>query len=74
MMPVCDGLAATRRIRKLPGGADVPICAFTASSATDMHADCYALDMRVALKPLAPRQLLAIVEDMLRADRATITL
>lgn len=51
MMPVLDGLEATRRIRKLDGGSSVAICAFTASSATETHAAAQALGMKVRLRP-----------------------
>ncbi len=38
-MPVMDGLAATRAIRALPGGAAVKIVAFTAHVSSDNHAE-----------------------------------
>ena len=62
-MPRMDGRAATRAIRQLPGGAQVPIIAVTAHAAAEDHAeimDC-GLD-GVLTKPLRKAQLLQEIE------------
>lgn len=41
-LPRVDGLAATRRIRKLPEFRDVPIVAVSAHDTADFHADALA--------------------------------
>ncbi|GAB5604851.1 PAS domain-containing protein [Sideroxyarcus sp. TK5] len=44
-MPVMDGLEATRRIRKLPGGKEVKIVAVTASAFTEQRAEMIGAGM-----------------------------
>lgn len=52
-MPDMDGLTATRRIREMPGLADLPIIAMTASVLQDERDACYAAGMNAHLgKPL----------------------
>ena len=52
-MPDMDGLSATRRIREMPGLADLPIVAMTASVLQDEQDACYAAGMNAHLgKPL----------------------
>ena len=52
-MPDMDGLSATRRIREMPGMADLPIVAMTASVLQDERDACYAAGMNAHLgKPL----------------------
>jgi len=52
-MPDMDGLTATRRIREMPGMADLPIVAMTASVLQDERDACYAAGMNAHLgKPL----------------------
>jgi len=52
-MPDMDGLTATRRIREMPGLADLPIVAMTASVLQDEREACYAAGMNAHLgKPL----------------------
>ena len=41
-LPIVDGLAATRRIRKLPGFATIPIIAVSAHDTADFHAEALA--------------------------------
>jgi CheY-like chemotaxis protein len=62
-MPVLDGLAATRAIRRLPGGATLPIVALTAH-ALDEERDRYlqaGMSAHVT-KPFKPHELFAAVE------------
>ncbi|HEX2824949.1 MAG TPA: response regulator [Burkholderiales bacterium] len=57
-MPVMDGLAATREIRKLPGCATLPIVAMTANVMADDLQQCRDAGMNDHVgKPIDPQQL-----------------
>ncbi len=58
-MPVMDGLAATREIRKLPGMTDLPIIAMTANALQGDRERCLAAGMNDHVaKPIDQRVLL----------------
>jgi len=62
-MPEMDGLAATLAIRKIPGGARLPIIAVTADALAGEREHCLAAGMSGYLsKPFKSRELFAIVE------------
>jgi PAS domain S-box-containing protein len=71
-MPGLDGVAATARIRDLPGAAGrVPILALTASAMPGDAARCLAAGMNAHLaKPVDRPRLLAAVAALLGAARA----
>ncbi|MGM9483510.1 ATP-binding protein [Roseateles sp. NT4] len=71
-MPVMDGLDATRTIRSLPQGAELPILAMTANAFDDERQRCLdaGMDDHVA-KPVVAEQLFATLYDWLSGARTT---
>ncbi|MFC7476780.1 PAS-domain containing protein [Dankookia sp. GCM10030260] len=72
MMPVMDGLAATRAIRALPGPAGrIPVIALTAHGSPEAAAECYAAGIdRFETKPIGPDALRAAIAAVLEARGA----
>jgi len=73
-MPVMDGLAATRAIRRLddPLAANVPIVALTANVLPDQVARCFEAGMNGHIgKPIVPALLYQTLERLGDADAAT---
>ena len=69
-MPVLDGLEATRRIRRLPGAASLPVVALTAHALAGDREECLAAGMDDYLsKPLNREELLATVARWVRRAR-----
>ncbi len=65
-MPEMDGLEATSFIRALPGYAEVPILALTATYSDECRAECQRAGMRAFLsKPVGPAELLTAVKRFL---------
>jgi PAS domain S-box-containing protein len=62
-MPEMDGLAATRAIRALPEGGDLPIIAVTAHALAEERERCLAAGMSACVvKPYRPHEFIAVVE------------
>ena len=71
-MPAMDGLEATRRIRALPAGRDVPIIAMTAAAmAQDRSASAAAGMNDHIAKPIDPRELAVTLARWIRTPRDT---
>jgi two-component system cell cycle response regulator DivK len=67
-LPITDGLAATRRIRKLPGLSDVPIIAVSAHDTADFHQDALAAGCDAYLtKPIDFAELENVLSGILTA-------
>jgi PAS domain S-box-containing protein len=65
-MPMMDGLEATRRIRRLPSGASVPIVALTAHALTEERQRCEEAGMNgFVTKPFKPLQLRSAIDEAL---------
>ena len=71
-MPVMDGLDATRAIRELPQGAELPILAMTANAFDEERQRCLdaGMDDHVA-KPVVAEQLFSTLYDWLSGRRTT---
>ncbi|MCZ4303989.1 PAS domain S-box protein [Zoogloeaceae bacterium G21618-S1] len=73
-MPVMDGLAATRAIRTLATGSEVPILAMTANAFAEDRQRCIAAGMDDYLsKPFEPKQLYAVLRRWLDPARRAQT-
>ena len=61
-MPVMDGLMATRAIRALPGLADLPVVAMTASAMAEDRKRCLDAGMNDFMaKPIEPENLVSVL-------------
>ncbi|MEO1264217.1 MAG: response regulator, partial [Pseudomonadota bacterium] len=70
-MPNMDGLEATRLIRKLPNGRDVPIVGITANASSDDKAACLAAGMNQHMaKPVDWDRLMSLLNALATSDAA----
>jgi two-component system cell cycle response regulator DivK len=69
-LPLIDGLAATRRIRILPGLNKVPIVAVSAHDTADFHSEALAAGCDAYItKPIDYTELEDIIQRLLSEDR-----
>jgi CheY-like chemotaxis protein len=65
-LPLVDGLAATRKIRQMPGLKDVPIIAVSAHDTMDFHAEALAAGCDAYItKPIDYGELEGLIESLL---------
>jgi two-component system, sensor histidine kinase len=63
VMPVMNGLEATRRLREMPALQDVPVLTISASATQDDRDNAHAAGATdFVTKPLRAAQLLALLE------------
>lgn len=68
-LPLIDGLAATRRIRSLPGLDQVPIIAVSAHDTADFHSEAQAAGCNAYItKPIDYAELEEVVSHLLSKD------
>jgi len=61
-MPVMDGINATKKIRKIAEGKDIPIVGLTAEAFTDRHKEFLNVGMNEVLtKPFTEEQLVSVL-------------
>ena len=69
LMPVMDGLEATRKIRAMrdiPGAAHVPIIAMTANAFRENFEESFNAGMDAHLvKPIEPERLIMVMSDVM---------
>jgi len=69
-MPVMDGFEATRCIRELDNGADVPVIAMTADALKGTEEQVLASGMNAYItKPFEPIQLFSVLQRMIQQHR-----
>ena len=72
-MPVMDGIAATEKIRKIPGRGSVPILAMTANVFTEDREACLAAGMNDHItKPVMPDALFAKILFWLKGEERVL--
>ncbi|MEI6491537.1 MAG: response regulator [Verrucomicrobiota bacterium] len=65
-MPGMDGVETLRQIRKLPGGAAIPVVMLTARDQTSIRKDAEGLEVHAFItKPFSPTSLLQTLREML---------
>ncbi len=70
-LPIIDGLAATRLIRNLPDGAQLPIIAVSAHDTADFHADALAAGCNAYItKPIDYPELEELVERLMSESKS----
>lgn len=71
-MPVMDGIEATRRIRALPTGKDIPIVAVTANALKVHKDECFSAGMNDYLtKPVSIGKIEGAMQKWFRAETLT---
>ena len=71
-LPIIDGLAATRLIRNLPDGNQLPIIAVSAHDTADFHADALAAGCDAYItKPINYPELEEVVARLMSAPKKT---
>jgi CheY-like chemotaxis protein len=69
MMPVMDGYATMRAMRKLPSGGDLPIVAITANVSPETRQRCIDAGASTYVsKPVEPADLLLVLGEWLASD------